>query len=82
MPKMCNVSLIFELEVWSLKVAHGHVMMISCAKIFRNPMMYEKVTVKVKISLNKHGDVDLPVTSVIHLRDTTTCYWDYLCKVI
>ena len=84
------VTLTFNLATWFLFVTHHLVIMITCAKLFLNPTMHNKVMGRTRIgftevyaqSIIADCDLDLKSSDMVLVRDTLSCHDDHLCQNI
>ena len=84
------MTLTFNQATWFLFATHCLAMMIICAKLFSNPTMYNKVmgltqtdfTEVYAQSLSANCDLDLCLSNMVLVRDTSSCHDDHLCQII
>ena len=87
---MQTVTLTFDLATWFLFVTYRLVMMIICAKLLSNPIMYNKVMGRTRTgftevfakSLSADCDLDLWPSDMVLVRNTSSCHDDHLCQII
>ena len=83
---MQTVTLTFNLATWFLFAAHYLVRIIICAALFLNPTMHYKVmgltrtgfTEVYAQSLSTNCDLDLRPSDTVLVRDTLSCYDNFL----
>ena len=87
---MRTETLTFDLATWLWFATYRLVMMIICAKLLSNPIMYNKVMGRTRPdftevyaqSLSADCDLDLWSSDMVLVRDTSSCHDDHLCQII
>ena len=80
----------FDLVTWFLFATPCLVMIITCAKLFSNPMMHDKVMNRTGTSffeayaqsLSANCDLDLRPSDMFFVRDTPSSHDNHLCQIM